>query len=180
MSYFGSSKTVPGQKVLLAVDESAVSADTLRWAARNVVSAKDQVVLVTVVDNALRQQLATGSTIGGRSVANSDGKCEADPETLEYSLKFLAKIRDEILAKEGVNPNQVTLDTLVSCVGNSNDIGRCITEAASEKGVDSVVVGARGLGAFKRTMLGLLGLGSVSGYVVAHAPCNVIVHKLDK
>jgi hypothetical protein len=31
-----------------------------------------------------------------------------------------------------------------------------------------------------RTMLGLLGLGSVSQYVVAHAPCNVVVHKLDQ
>jgi nucleotide-binding universal stress UspA family protein len=26
-------------------------------------------------------------------------------------------------------------------------------------------------------MLGLFGLGSVSDYVVRHAPCNVVVHK---
>lgn len=49
-----------------------------------------------------------------------------------------------------VKPAQVETDTLVSCVGNSTDIGRCITEYAEAKGVDSVVVGARGLGAFKR------------------------------
>ncbi len=30
-------------------------------------------------------------------------QCEADPETLQYSQKFLAKIRDEVLAKEGVS-----------------------------------------------------------------------------
>ena len=29
----------------------------------------------------------------------------------------------------------------------------------------------------KRAMLSLFGLGSVSEYVVKHAPCNVIVHK---
>ncbi|GAB4816535.1 hypothetical protein N2152v2_003581 [Parachlorella kessleri] len=155
-----------------------VAADTISWAAKNVVGPKDEVVLVTVVDNALRQQLTTGA---GRTVPNTNGlTCEADPETLEYSQKFLAKIKEEILAKEGVKATQVQTETLVSCVGNSHDIGKVISEYASDKGINSVVVGARGLGAFKRTMLGLLGLGSVSQYVVAHAPCNVIVHKMEQ
>lgn len=30
-------------------------------------------------------------------------QCVADAETLEYSQKFLAKIKEEILAKEGVS-----------------------------------------------------------------------------
>lgn len=30
-------------------------------------------------------------------------QCEADPETLAYSQKFLAKIRDDVLVKEGVS-----------------------------------------------------------------------------
>ena len=45
-----------------------------------------------------------------------------------------------------------------------------IIRAAEEAGVDLVVVGARGLGAFRRLVL-----GSVSDRVVHHAPCSVLV-----
>lgn len=49
-----------------------------------------------------------------------------------------------------VKADQVETSTLVSCVGSSNDIGKVISEYAAEAKADSVVVGARGLGAFKR------------------------------
>lgn len=35
-----------------------------------------------------------------------------------------------------------------------------------------MVVGSRGLGAFRRRFLGMVGLGSVSDYVAHHAPCT--------
>lgn len=50
--------------------------------------------------------------------------------------------------------------------------GEEILAAASEPGVDLVVVGARGLGAIKRLVL-----GSVSERVLHHAPCSVLIVK---
>jgi hypothetical protein len=43
------------------------------------------------------------------------------------------------------------------------------------QGISHLVVGSRGAGALKRALLSLLGLGSVSDYLVHHAPCAVTV-----
>jgi len=51
--------------------------------------------------------------------------------------------------------------------GNSRE---GIVEAAKDNKVDIVVVGSRGLGALSRLLV-----GSVSEYVVTHAPCPVLV-----
>ena len=45
-----------------------------------------------------------------------------------------------------------------------------ILNYAKEKGVDLIVMGTRGLGGFKKLLL-----GSVSNGVVSHAPCSVLI-----
>ncbi len=44
---------------------------------------------------------------------------------------------------------------------------------AEEHGMDTIVVGSRGLGAIKRMLL-----GSFSQYLLSHAKCDVILVKL--
>jgi len=51
-----------------------------------------------------------------------------------------------------------------------NKPGEAIVKVATEKKVDMIVMGTRGLGTFRRTIM-----GSVSDYVVHHAHCPVIV-----
>ncbi len=48
--------------------------------------------------------------------------------------------------------------------------GLAIVAAAEELGAEAVVIGSRGRGAIRRALL-----GSVSSYVVRHAPCPVLV-----
>lgn len=48
---------------------------------------------------------------------------------------------------------------------------------SKEKGVDLVVLGSRGLGAFKRSLMSAVGLGSVSDYCTHHLQCAVAVVK---
>jgi nucleotide-binding universal stress UspA family protein len=55
-------------------------------------------------------------------------------------------------------------------IRSSSSVVQAITEHAQLEGADIIVIGTRGLGSFKRLIL-----GSVSEGVVRHAPCDVLV-----
>ncbi|KAI3423020.1 hypothetical protein D9Q98_001372 [Chlorella vulgaris] len=61
--------------------------------------------------------------------------------------------------------------------GGASDVGQSVVHYSKANGVDLVVLGARGMGSFKRAMLSFVGLGSVSDYVVSHVEVPVIVVK---
>ena len=46
-----------------------------------------------------------------------------------------------------------------------SDVGEAIIQYAKDKSVDLVVVGSRGLGAWRSSFLGVMGLGSVSDHM---------------
>lgn len=50
--------------------------------------------------------------------------------------------------------------------------GEVICRVAEEEGAEMIVMGTRGLGRFHRTLV-----GSVSDYVVHHAPCPVLIYR---
>lgn len=50
-----------------------------------------------------------------------------------------------------------------------------ICQVAQEENMDLIVMGSRGLGAIKRLLL-----GSVSNYVVHHAPCSVLIVRVPE
>ncbi len=60
------------------------------------------------------------------------------------------------------------VETLVEI--SSSSIVETIVQVASAKKIDLIVIGTRGLGRFKRLLL-----GSVSSGVVTYAHCNVLV-----
>ena len=49
--------------------------------------------------------------------------------------------------------------------------------SAQAEGVDVMVAGSRGMGAISRSLLGLVGMGSVSDYMSHHSPCPLLVVK---
>ena len=53
--------------------------------------------------------------------------------------------------------------------------GNTICDFAKEKEADMIVVGSRGLGAIRRTIL-----GSVSDFVLHHAHCPVVIVPKDE
>lgn len=60
----------------------------------------------------------------------------------------------------------------------SQGVPETLVSYAHSKGADLVVVGSRGIGSMQRSMLSLVGLGSVSDYMARHLDCATLVVKL--
>ena len=54
-------------------------------------------------------------------------------------------------------------------------VGASIVAFCKANGVGHLVLGTRGMGALRRAVYAAIGLGSVSDYVLHHAPCAVTV-----
>ena len=92
-----------------------------------------------------------------------------DEDEQEMMEKVQTKLDDikKTFAEEEVN---VYTEVLVD--DSLRNVGRVIVEYAEEKNIDMMIVGSRGLGGIKGTIL-----GSVSSQIVQHAPCHVMVVK---
>lgn len=93
------------------------------------------------------------------------------PEMRGYAYRHEASEKEarELLDEESERLRSAGADV----AGSHLRMGRVdveIVELAEELGVDVIVVGSRGLGGFRRALI-----GSVSDSVVHHAPCPVLV-----
>jgi len=143
------------RKILVAVDGSENSrkaAKTAIWLSR-VTGAKLIVLAVVQVPILLDQGIPGGSSYGiGEYLA----------QTKKYLEKVVADVSEDA-ANQGVDAERVVIEGTASVV-------QAIVDYAAENRVDLIVVGTRGLGGFKKLVL-----GSVSSGLVAHAPCAVLV-----
>lgn len=71
----------------------------------------------------------------------------------------------------------MTTTRMCGVLGHSSEVGNAVNHYAQTHNADAVIVGSRGLGSTARSLLGLVGLGSVSDYLVRHAAVPVVVHK---
>ena len=63
--------------------------------------------------------------------------------------------------------------------GGASGIAMTISEYANAREVDLVILGGRGMGSLQRSILSLVGLGSVSDHVVNNCHCPVLVVRQD-
>ncbi|KAF0852194.1 mitochondrial Usp domain-containing protein [Andalucia godoyi] len=89
-------------------------------------------------------------------------------EDRDRAKSVLAKARDVLLdnLQSGVDSKDIAID-LIMKQGHAKE---ALEELSIEFNVDTIVVGSRGLGAVKRMVI-----GSVSDYLVHHAPCHVFI-----
>lgn len=161
------------RRIVLALDDSSCSKDTLQWAMKaGIVRPDDEVRLLTVLEPHTRPiGLVNESAAIDSGPSNN---CKPSPFALDRAKTFLQSCK-KVVTDKGMP--DVKTDIIVSCIGGSSDMGRHICEYSERQQAELLVMGSRGLGTMKRVGLGLIGLGSCSDYVVKNAHVNVLVHK---
>ena len=155
-----SSSEFPPKKILVPTDGS----DNARRAERVAVRlAKDYGAELTILYvAALPAYLyAAPSPFGGAPVADLKDIFQ----TAEKEGKKLVDNSVEYAKSQGAM-------TVGNVLTSKSSVVFEITQYAQDNNVDLIVIGTRGLGGFKKMLM-----GSVSSGVVAHAHCNVIVVK---
>jgi nucleotide-binding universal stress UspA family protein len=96
----------------------------------------------------------------------------------DFMVEAQHKIDDaskSLLRKHARTAHEAGVKNVHLLLATSDHPGDSIVAAAKEKQIDTILIGRRGMGAFKRLLL-----GSVSRYVVENAPCDVLVIKVPK
>ncbi|MEM3671061.1 MAG: universal stress protein [Thermoprotei archaeon] len=147
--------TAKGQKIrriLVAVDGSANSDRAVRVAAQ---IAKNNDAELSVL-----HVIVIPPTVYSGDVLFDVSKIEA--EARRGAEEIVSKA-SSLAEEEGIKPKKAVVQHVDSAV-------RGIAEYADENAMDLIVVGTRGLGGFKRLLL-----GSVASGVVHYANCSVLV-----
>lgn len=168
----------PYRHVMLAVDPSDASRHAAVWAATHgVVSSAGRTSLVSVVPSPPLAPMAPGiAGVGG--LAGTAGVAEYEKEwqaTREVHRHTVDDIYNDLLRRKCVTPDTCARVLLDGDGAGGGAVADPLVGYAKDKSVDHVVIGSRGLSAFKRGLYTLIGLGSVSDHMVRHAPCPVTV-----
>ncbi|KAG0627142.1 hypothetical protein M758_2G176800 [Ceratodon purpureus] len=151
-----------GRKIMVAVDDSEVSAYAFTWALHNLVRKSDQVIVLTA------------APFVDVTYPSSDMAAEYGPTVIpsefdtENKMKNVNADAKELIAKCISQCNQAD----ISCTGEvvKGDAGTWIVDEANRLGADVIVVGSKGSGVLKRVFM-----GSNSDYVLHNATCPVAV-----
>ncbi|CAK9199916.1 unnamed protein product [Sphagnum jensenii] len=150
----------------VALDYSASSKYAFKWAIDNIFRDGDTVILVFV-----NKEIQDGTQA---DLWGEDGSPLVPFEDLSdpaIQRRYQLQGDEEIAqyAEEATNVKKVKVVAKVYW----GDPKEKLVKAVIETPLDALVMGSRGLGTFKRTLL-----GSVSNYVVNSVPCPVTVVKL--
>ena len=122
-------------------------------------------VLVVAVADLLDASLAEDAT-GHAAASMTPDELESHNRGITAEGRAAVDATAEALRVVTSMPARV--DTMVV----DGDPGRALCRVAADVGATAVIIGSRGRGGLKRALL-----GSVSDYVVRHAPCSVIVSR---
>lgn len=156
------SATIPGMStVIVCTDGSELAEDAARTG-MGVLRAPDSLILATVVEPEPTGLSATMPGFGAQP-----GMPPPVPPDHE-------EVMEEVIVAAG----EAELDRLAAVLGTTTAEQRVLTgkpgpaicELADEVHADVIIIASRGLGGFRRAVL-----GSVSDYISRNAPCAVLV-----
>eukprot|EP00879_Flechtneria_rotunda_P002541 GHRR01002740.1.p1 GENE.GHRR01002740.1~~GHRR01002740.1.p1 ORF type:complete len:388 (+),score=116.25 GHRR01002740.1:178-1341(+) len=167
------------RKLCIPIDDSVHSQYALTWLQQHMLQNGDQVHVIVVALPVpypiLDEAVAAVAVLEAQQWRTSTEK------SLEYAQSLAAKAAATLSAAAsaaGINDVSTTSCALTP-EGGASDVGASVCEYANNCKVDLLVLGSRGMGSFKRSLMSFVGLGSVSDYCVHNAACPVAVVKAD-
>lgn len=161
---------------MVAIDGSDQSSTALKWACRNLVGSSE-LHLVTVLPPMAYSVYPVAPVATAAAVAAVASQWEVQKRHDEVHATNLLKDAAQVAVAEHVAQTQLHAHSLPAA-GGASGVAESLCEFARAKEVDVVVVGSRGLGSISRSLMSLVGLGSVSDYLVhqLHIPVVVVTH----
>lgn len=168
------------RRLLLALDDSVHSQYGLTWLAGHLLRPGDEVHVVVV---ALPVPYPILDETSAAVAALEAQQWRASTErSLEYARSLAARSAASLeaaAAAAGIGGVKTVSVSLLP-EGGASDVGASVCKYATEHKMDFAVLGSRGMGSFKRSLMGFVGLGSVSDYCVHNLPCAVAVVKAEE
>ncbi|KAF6251544.1 hypothetical protein COO60DRAFT_1704738 [Scenedesmus sp. NREL 46B-D3] len=169
----------PQRKVCIAMDDSVHSQHAASWLQQHVLRSRDEVHVVVV---ALPVPYPILDETSAAVAALESQQWRASTErSLEHARNLAAKTAAAVLgaaAAAGLSDVTVASSPLLP-EGGASDVGASVCQYSQDHKIDLVCLGSRGMGSFKRSLMGFVGLGSVSDYCVHNLGCAVAVIKAE-
>lgn len=145
--------------IVVAMDGSDHSENAFNWYVKNGFRTDDRLIIVYCAEyNSVNTQPVTLMSVDPALITNLIA--QEEEHVKEIALKF-----HELVQKHKINGKVIRVN---------GEAGPGIVEMATKENASYIVIGSRGLGKFRRTLL-----GSVSDYVLHHASVPVVVCKKD-
>lgn len=168
-----------GRKILIAVDESQTSRRALGWALSHIFLPNDEVHLITVLPPIAYGVYPVAPVATAAGVAAVSRQWEAQKKHDEDVAKDTLKAAVKLACSKYKLPRTAVHTHGLPAAGGASGVAESLVEYANSRGADVLVVGSRGMGSLKRSLMSLVGLGSVSDYCLHHSNCPVLVVRSD-
>lgn len=162
--------------VAVGIDESPQSLGALTYATRKFLHPKDGRLALVCVLSPLTYPVTPSVPIAtaGAVAAIAQTWEHQKAANEEYAKGLLDKAK-AVALEYGVEPDHIRLHSLPAA-GGASGVADSLIEYANIKKPDVMVIGSRGMGAFKRSLMSLAGLGSVSDAVVHNCHVPLVVY----
>lgn len=166
--------------IAVSIDESDCSINALKWALGRFSKAAPgvQLHLLTVMPPIAYTVYPVAPVATAASVAAVTNQWESQKRHDEHAAHELLAKATAMCEEFGV-PKESIHSHALPAAGGASGVAESIVEFTKVRHVDLLVVGCRGLGSFKRSLMSMVGLGSVSDYCIHNVACPVVVVRAD-
>lgn len=182
--------------IAVAIDDSTTAQGALQWAVANFVDGGSKLHILTVTppisypvmptapiatagtmtdpDTHMHANISDTVTVCAGAVAAITQTWENEKELAQQRAIKILQAATETVKELGIDAEHIATHTLPAA-GGASGVAESIVLWANKHLPDILVLGARGMG-WKRPLMSLIGLGSVSDYCVHNSHVPVVVY----